>query len=819
MEYYTAANFLFERRQFRPKPGTESTRDLLAHLGDPHEELTAIQIAGSNGKGSTARMTESMFRSAGQSVGLYTSPHFDDIRERIVVDGRMIPKTAICHFVDAVHEYVTERTAAGDPVTFFEITTALALWYFAEEDVDIAVLEVGIGGQFDATSVIEPVASAVTSVSLEHTELLGDTIEEIARDKTHVAPRDRPLVTGATGDALEAIRKRCQELHEERNTGIAPEEQVITVGDASADVRTEYHGRVNHQEAEIEIAGPEVGFKTRIPLLGAHQATNAGIAVTLVHQLLPGMDAIDPSGLRGAFWPGRFEVMAEEPLIVLDGAHNPGACETLTNVLDEFSFDQLHLVIGAMHDKDYQAMADALPTPDTVIATRPVPDRAADPAALANVFEQRGVQSVKTVPSVPGGIDAAIDVADPGDCVLVTGSLYTVSEARERWVRPTIPKRITRPDEAHVALRAADIPSHDQADVAGSAVHRVLKTRVQPRVARWLEEELRARGGDATRSGLDGQIEENRDTLLMGSQREFDALFEVMRTTSDGLAALADDLEDAVHDSAPTGPYPWADEPVIMGILNVTPDSFHDGGAYTTIEDAVARADAMIAEGAKIIDIGGESTRPGAESVPPETERERVLPVIEALSSRDVMLSIDTRRAGVADAAIAAGADMINDVSGLGDPEMRFVAAERDVPIVVMHSIHTPVIPDRKVTYDDVVEDVIAELRERVLLAEKAGLDRSQIIVDPGIGFGKRAAESFTLLGRCGELSALGCPLMIGHSNKSMFDLIDQPAGARDAATTAGTAIGVAAGADIVRVHDVAPNLAALRAVRAAGVR
>jgi dihydropteroate synthase len=253
-----------------------------------------------------------------------------------------------------------------------------------------------------------------------------------------------------------------------------------------------------------------------------------------------------------------------------------------------------------------------------------------------------------------------------------------------------------------------------------------------------------------------------------------------------------------------------------MGILNVTPDSFHDGGEYDAVEAAVARAEQLVADGADILDVGGESTRPGAAAVPVEEELDRVVPVVERLADLDVLVSIDTRKAAVARAALDAGADILNDVSGLEDPEMRLVAAEYDVPVVVMHSIETPVDPSTEVEYDDVVEDTIDALVERVLLAEKAGLDRSQIIVDPGLGFGKTRRENFELLGRLDEFHALGCPVLVGHSHKSMFDLLGYDADDRLHATVGASAVAAERGADIVRVHDVAENVAAVRAAEAA---
>jgi dihydropteroate synthase len=224
----------------------------------------------------------------------------------------------------------------------------------------------------------------------------------------------------------------------------------------------------------------------------------------------------------------------------------------------------------------------------------------------------------------------------------------------------------------------------------------------------------------------------------------------------------------------------------------------------------------MVEAGVDIIDVGGESTRPGAEPISASTEQSRIIPVIEALADLDVLVSVDTRKASVARAALDAGADILNDVSGLSDPEMRLVAAEHSVPVVVMHSLDAPVDPERDVHYDDVVEDVIDELTERVLLAEKAGLDRSQIIIDPGLGFGKAPAEDFELLARLNEFRGLGCPLLVGHSHKSMFEQVDRDSTQRYEPTIAATALAAERGADIVRVHDVAANVAAVDVVEQA---
>ncbi|MDZ7701973.1 MAG: dihydropteroate synthase [Halobacteriales archaeon] len=808
MEYHEAASFLFDLRRFRMKPGTESTARLLADLGAPHEGPTYVQIAGSNGKGSTARMVESVLREAGLDVGLYTSPHLDDLREQVLVDGRPMAKRAVCEFVEAVRPLVTERAADGEGPTFFEVLTAMALWEFGRQDVDVAVLEVGIGGRYDATSVVDPTASAVTAVSLEHTELLGDTVEEIARDKAQVAPADGPLVTATTGDALAAIRDEVGE--------------VLVVGTADdgsdRDVTVAYGGINGNGEGQVTVEGPGWSVETPLDLVGAHQARNAGVAAAIVHQLIDVDEATLARGLRGAHWPGRFEITGREPLVVLDGAHNPGASAVLAETLAEFEFEGLTLVFGAMHDKDHADMVAALPPADRVIACDPATDRAADPAVLARVFREAGYGDVTVEPAVEDAVEAALDDADPNDAVVITGSLYAVAEARRRWSRTEVPKRVESVDDARDVLEAADVGGPDVWRLRGEGRHHVLKTRLLPRQATGLREAMLRAGGECAVSAVSTQSAEYVDVVLMGTHGQFEAVLEDLPTRPGGLAAVARSLRDALGIDAgrPRRGYPWEDRTAVMGIVNVTPDSFHDGGRFDGTDLAVTGAERMVEAGADIVDVGGESTRPGAEPVSPETERERVVPVIERLADLDALVSVDTRRASVAAAALEAGADIINDVSGLGDPEMRFVAAEHDAPLVVMHSIDTPVDPDHTPEYDDVVEDVIDALAERVLLAERAGLDREQIIVDPGLGFGKTAAESFALLDRADELRALGCPVMIGHSHKSMFEAIGYGADEREHATVAASALAAARGADVLRVHDVPENVAAVRAVEAA---
>jgi len=735
MKFHEAANFLFDLRRYAPRPGTDATAALLDHLGNPQQSVDCVQIAGSNGKGSTARMVESTLREAGLSVGLYTSPHLDDVRERVRVDGRKLPQSALSKFVAEIEPYVTDRAADGEAPTFFETLTALALWEFGRRDVDVAVLEVGIGGRHDATSVVDPIAGAVTSVALEHTDVLGDTVEEIARDKAHVAPSGRPLVCGATGGAREAAADEIGEL--------------LTVGTDGEDVTVEYGGR-DGMEGVVSLSGPDWGVETRLPLLGEHQAHNAGIAAALVHQVADVGEETLARGLRNAHWPGRFEVMGSDPLVVLDGAHNPKGCERVAETLESFEYDDLHVVVGSMSEKDHRGIAAAFADAAHVVACEPDRDRAEEERVVARAFERETDADVETRSDVAGALDIALDAAEPGDCVLVTGSLYTVAEARTRWSRAAIPKRVDSVERAREVIEGANVTDAGAWRMRGKGVHRFLKTRVQPRQAQYLKEELLSLGGECAISGLNDQDEENLAVVMMGTMAQFKRLTDKLDGQPYGLATFGRELRETlgIGTDPDTRGHPWEEGTAVMGILNVTPDSFHDGGEYDAVEDAIERAEEMVAAGADIVDVGGESTRPGADAVPAAEERERVVPVIEAISDLDVHVSIDTRKADVARAALDAGADVLNDVSGLADPEMRLVAADYDVPVVVMHSIDTPVDPDNDVPYDDVVDDVVDELTERILLAERAGLDRSQIIVDPGLGFGKTAAENFELLGR-----------------------------------------------------------------------
>lgn len=354
--------------------------------------------------------------------------------------------------------------------------------------------------------------------------------------------------------------------------------------------------------------------------------------------------------------------------------------------------------------------------------------------------------------------------------------------------------------------------------------------RVPPLLARFVYQELVLEGGDVVLPPrLDDQKPNAVDVLLLGTIYQLRHLAVRIRSQSDSeLNTLADELEralkaaDGIRRSLTirSTTFQWGSRTYVMGIVNATPDSFSgDGilarGAGDHVDRAVAHAEQLVSEGADIIDVGGESTRPGSQPTPPDEEFQRVVPVISKLRPKiSVPISVDTYKASVARGALDAGADLVNDVWGLRmDADMRHVVAERGAPVVIMHNRSKPkdaVQTERLggryvgVEYGDLLGDVIRELREQVELGLEAGVQLENVIVDPGIGFGKTVEQNIELVNRVGELRVLGCPILLGPSRKGFIGYtLDLPPDQRTEGTAAAVAIGIARGVDIVRVHDV----------------
>ncbi|MFH1684101.1 MAG: dihydropteroate synthase [Candidatus Margulisiibacteriota bacterium] len=352
--------------------------------------------------------------------------------------------------------------------------------------------------------------------------------------------------------------------------------------------------------------------------------------------------------------------------------------------------------------------------------------------------------------------------------------------------------------------------------MAPKAVSRALKINgLRPPAANIIKQEMLSFGGEAaTAYGSINHSVETTDLLIMGTFKQFRMLVDKLSAHQFDLPETAVEIKSILdkYDSVPAPlkiggkTLGFGQRTYIMGILNVTPDSFSDGGKFIEVEAAVEQAKQMLEDGADIIDIGGESTRPGSEVISAEEEKKRVIPVIEKLAKETTaLISIDTTKAAVAEAALAAGAAMVNDISGLRfDPKMAQLVAKHAVPVCIMHIKGTPKNMQENPAYSDLMGETINYLNEGVEIAKKAGILHEKIIIDPGIGFGKTVEHNLEILARLRELKVLGCPILIGTSRKSMIGkVLDLPAEERLEGTAATVALSIANGADIIRVHDV----------------
>lgn len=372
------------------------------------------------------------------------------------------------------------------------------------------------------------------------------------------------------------------------------------------------------------------------------------------------------------------------------------------------------------------------------------------------------------------------------------------------------------PDQARLELERIGVDPAGVALMAGKMFTRCIRLNsLQCRQANILKQEMLSLGGDAAvaRGSVACSIQ-STDAVLIGTDKQLLQLCEKLKAQPFGLPALAAELS-AVLNAFCSLPSAWVTprreftlaRPLIMGILNLTPDSFSDGGLYTSPDSALEHALRMEAEGADIIDIGGESSRPGAAPVSAGEEARRIIPVIERLSKiSGCAISVDTWKSEVARPAVSAGAEIINDISGFGfDPDMAAVAAQSGAAAVLMHTAGRPDTMQRNTVYGDLMSEITAELQNSVARAVDAGVARNRIAIDPGIGFGKDLSGNLEILRRLGELKSLGLPILVGTSRKSFIGTVlgQVSASARLHGTAATVALSVANGASILRVHDV----------------
>ena len=435
MTYREAIDYLYsltdyeKRRIERYSPevfGLSRVEHLVKSLGHPERAYPAAHIAGTKGKGSTAAMIESVLRSAGYRTGLYTSPHLHTFRERIRVNGSLITRDDVVRLLEELRPLLQQT----EGTTTFEAVTTLALTYFERQSIDVLIAEVGLGGRLDATNVLSPEVSVITSLSLDHTNILGATVSQIAHEKGGIIKPGAPVVSAPQPpEAMAVLREICKDRRS----------PLVEVG---TDWRwTPGPFDLEGQSLTVECSGETQTNLTgtyRIPLLGRHQLENCTTALAALQVLSErGFDlprqAVE-KGLAQVEWPGRMEILSKEPLVIVDGAHNPHSSGVLRSALEEwFPGRKWILVFGAFVDKDIEGMLRTLlPIAEYTIVTRSQHPRAIAPVRLADLAAVTG-KGAEVAVSVARAVTRALTLVDDDKGILVTGSISLVGEAQEVW--------------------------------------------------------------------------------------------------------------------------------------------------------------------------------------------------------------------------------------------------------------------------------------------------------------------------------------------------------------------------------------------------
>ena len=414
----------------RLEPSLARIASVVELMGDPHRTFPVIQVAGTNGKSSTARMTESILRSYGLRTGLFTSPHLVAIRERICLDGLPVSDEALVAAWAEAEPYIrlvdARSVADGGPrLSFFEVLTALAFALFADAPVDVAVIEVGMGGTWDATNVVDAQVCVITPIGLDHMEYLGDTLAEIAGEKAGIITADADVVLAEqTREAATVLMERCATL------GISPQREGVEF--SVADRTVAVGGQM------ITVRGTRAEYSDLfLPLFGDHQAHNAACAVVAVESFLHQPLDVDlvREGLAQVVVPGRLQMVRQGPAVIIDAAHNPHGAASLASALQNYyAFDAIIAVVGMLEGKDALGFLEILmPVIDELVVTTPQSVRALPAAELAATAESvSGVVPISVVGSVPESIDVAIGLAEsrPGvSAVIIAGSIVLAGDA------------------------------------------------------------------------------------------------------------------------------------------------------------------------------------------------------------------------------------------------------------------------------------------------------------------------------------------------------------------------------------------------------
>jgi len=426
MNYQEALEFLESPARFSPKLGLDRIRAFLKELGSPQDNFPSVLIAGTSGKSSSCKMIESVLSASGYKVGLFTKPHLQSYRERVAIGDEPISPQDLTSLVERMAPAAEKvgRSPLGFP-TYFEMGVALAFQYFALKRVDIAVVEVGMGGRLDATNILMPILCGITEIGLDHEKHLGNTISQIAFEKAGIIKPGVPLVLSPQKpEALSVIEAKAQEQ-------------------GAPILRSNGRGK---GPFEFNLKGQRFSLQGRngpleevfIPLLGEHQIRNAAFALTALEALRDLGFNWKEEDLRRAFrelkWPGRLEVLSQSPLLAIDGAHNPDKGQALAQAVKKyFSFKRLIMVLGFSRDKNYLGFLEKFqPLNPTIVATAYRSGRALEPEEIKRACLEMNLKC-ETRPSVKEAVERARELAEEGDLILVSGSIYIAGEARDLY--------------------------------------------------------------------------------------------------------------------------------------------------------------------------------------------------------------------------------------------------------------------------------------------------------------------------------------------------------------------------------------------------
>ncbi|MGV8981361.1 bifunctional folylpolyglutamate synthase/dihydrofolate synthase [Clostridium sp.] len=441
MNYDEAIAYIKDTAKFGSKLGLERTRKILELLGDPHKKLKCIHIAGTNGKGSTTAMITNVLVQAGYKVGSYISPFIEEFEERIQINNKNIPKGDLSNIITEVSKAVDKVVGLGySNPTEFEIITCAGFLYFYKKDIDFAVVEVGLGGRLDSTNVITPILSVIASISLDHTLILGDTIQKIAYEKAGIIKEGIPVVMFPQQKQSEEViestcrERKCKLIKVAVNSALYLGKENLNQVAITSLEGTAY-GNITTITQKIKVVTPNDDYLIDLALLGKHQLLNCCVAVHAIEELIEQGVRISKEnilmGLKNVKWPARLEVMNQKPLVVIDGAHNIDGIKNLTESIDMyFNYNKIVLILGILADKQVEEMIKTIvPKASRVITVTPHSDRA-ELSEKLKVQVEKYTTNCECIEDYAQAYKKALSYCQENDLLLVCGSLYMVGDMR-----------------------------------------------------------------------------------------------------------------------------------------------------------------------------------------------------------------------------------------------------------------------------------------------------------------------------------------------------------------------------------------------------